>query len=353
MSPLLFIHFKPWQLKKISLQVFSIGIFLFFLGGINLQAQDLHFSQFANSPLHLNPALTGGFDGDFRFNSAYRNQWPTLVEYQTITGSADMNFCTTCNDYGPYSLGALFTYDVAGLSRLSLTQLSLSGAIRRPLFKKHEASLGLMLGVGSRSFDTEDLLSNARLTNTGFDPFFSDNLGNTSNTFFDVSLGINTKWKGNNPRTHLNAGVGLYHINRYNASFVPGNTERQAMRTNIYGLGSLKLTNNLDLLGQGLLTMISNQEEWIFGGGLRIYASQTNNFWKDFSFQVMGSYRIDDALIPSVGLFYRAWFVGYSHDFTTSPLEVANDGNGGPEITLSYIFKRIKVPTSKICPIQL
>ena len=46
-------------------------------------SQDLHFSQHYASPLHLNPAMTGVFDFDFkekdlRLSSIYRQQWRTI-----------------------------------------------------------------------------------------------------------------------------------------------------------------------------------------------------------------------------------------------------------------------------------
>ncbi|MES1226414.1 MAG: type IX secretion system membrane protein PorP/SprF, partial [Bacteroidota bacterium] len=41
-------------------------------------AQDPNFSQFFASPLTLNPALTGKFDGVYRVAGNYRNQWPTI-----------------------------------------------------------------------------------------------------------------------------------------------------------------------------------------------------------------------------------------------------------------------------------
>ncbi|HNA97235.1 MAG TPA: type IX secretion system membrane protein PorP/SprF, partial [Chitinophagaceae bacterium] len=41
-------------------------------------AQDPNFSQFFASPLTLNPALTGKFDGTFRVAGNFRNQWPTI-----------------------------------------------------------------------------------------------------------------------------------------------------------------------------------------------------------------------------------------------------------------------------------
>ena len=59
----------------------------FVLFVLALSAQDIHFSQFGNSPINLNPGLTGAFGGDMRFVANYRNQWrvdPTpLVPYLT------------------------------------------------------------------------------------------------------------------------------------------------------------------------------------------------------------------------------------------------------------------------------
>src|SRR5213075_1704878 len=53
-------------------------------------AQDPNFSQFFASPLTLNPALTGKFDGVYRIAINYRNQWPTINNaFTTATISFD------------------------------------------------------------------------------------------------------------------------------------------------------------------------------------------------------------------------------------------------------------------------
>lgn len=57
---------------------------------IDAHAQDPHFSQFFASPLTLNPALTGKFDGNLRATGNYRNQWPTINRaFTTTTVSVD------------------------------------------------------------------------------------------------------------------------------------------------------------------------------------------------------------------------------------------------------------------------
>ena len=55
------------------------------------QAQDPNFSQFFASPLTLNPALTGKFDGVLRVAGNHRNQWPT-INNAFITSTASVDF---------------------------------------------------------------------------------------------------------------------------------------------------------------------------------------------------------------------------------------------------------------------
>ena len=46
--------------------------------------QDIHFSQFYSSPLTLNPAYTGNYEGNWRVMSNYRTQWSAIAEpYKT------------------------------------------------------------------------------------------------------------------------------------------------------------------------------------------------------------------------------------------------------------------------------
>src|SRR5258708_39442880 len=50
--------------------------------------QDLHFSQFMNSPLLTNPANTGFIpQADYRLGMNYRNQWSAImaVPYKTMS----------------------------------------------------------------------------------------------------------------------------------------------------------------------------------------------------------------------------------------------------------------------------
>ena len=59
---------------------------------VTMNAQDLHFSQFMNSPLTTNPANTGFIpDGDYRVGINYRNQWSSVmsIPYKTMSAFGD------------------------------------------------------------------------------------------------------------------------------------------------------------------------------------------------------------------------------------------------------------------------
>ena len=48
-------------------------------------AQDIHFSQFFNAPLALGPGMIGQFDGEYRANGIFRQQWRSVtVPYRTF-----------------------------------------------------------------------------------------------------------------------------------------------------------------------------------------------------------------------------------------------------------------------------
>ena len=61
-------------------------------------AQDLHFSQWFNSPLSTNPANTGFIpQADYRLGANYRNQWSTImsVPYKTMSVWGDAQLFAT------------------------------------------------------------------------------------------------------------------------------------------------------------------------------------------------------------------------------------------------------------------
>ena len=80
-------------------------------------AQDLHFSQYFNSPLLINPANTGfAPDVDWRVGLNYRNQWASITPnpYKTMSAWGDMQLFNNRVENGCMGIGASLLKDVAG-----------------------------------------------------------------------------------------------------------------------------------------------------------------------------------------------------------------------------------------------
>lgn len=61
-------------MKRFTTNLFPLALIFLFALQIG-HAQEAVFAQYFASPQHTNPALTGVFAGDYRFNANYRRQW--------------------------------------------------------------------------------------------------------------------------------------------------------------------------------------------------------------------------------------------------------------------------------------
>src|SRR5690242_6650123 len=111
------------------------AIALIFLA-LTAGAQDLHFSQWFNSPLTTNPANTGFIpDADYRIGANYRNQYSTImtVPYKTMSIFGDAQVMRNKIDNGWIGLGGVILRDVAGSGKLTSTKIYASAAYHQML----------------------------------------------------------------------------------------------------------------------------------------------------------------------------------------------------------------------------
>ena len=95
----------------------------------SVKGQDPHFSQFSFTPLQLNPALTGIFNGNTRISNTYRSQWSGLGNgYKTIHISVDGALGKKKMQNNYFGIGGMVYQDKAGTSgfRSTFIQGSLS-----------------------------------------------------------------------------------------------------------------------------------------------------------------------------------------------------------------------------------
>lgn len=339
--------FERWTLRSFG---FAIALLLLFPSS-EMKAQDIHFSQFPASPMNLNPAQTGLFNGAYRFVANYRSQWITPVPYTTLSGSADMETLKFASINGKLGLGVLFNYDRAGDSKLSLSQIGVSLAYAQALDKNNILSVGFQSSVGQRAYKTDNLTFDRQFIDGVFDGNNPTNetFANTSFGFVDMAAGLNYRLQMSD-RTFFDIGGAMFHINRPQQSFFE-NAEIKLPRKITGSIsGSAQLAENFDILPAFIFQRQGEYQEMVFGTSLKMHLEQKRT--KELGVLVGIWSRWDDAIIASAGVHYKEWKVGLSYDINISEFNVATNGNGGPELSVIYIIKKVEDPKwQKVCPI--
>ncbi len=329
-----------------------------------LAGQDIHFSQFSNSPLNLNPGLTGVFGGDMRFVGNYRSQWRSVpVPYTTFSGSVENKIYFTKGKYDRFLTGSLFlNYDKQGSLHLTSMQIGIPIALTLPTGKNKFLTLGATPAFGQRAFDQSKINFGNQWDGCAFDAGINPNedllLQNTSLKYFDLSAGVNFRMQGGTKRNRLDLGAAMHHLNRPYHDFWsstladPGNV-RLYNKLSVYGIGLIQIASNYDLMLQASYQKQGGYSEIVYGGGIRFHLNQTP--YKELSLQIGADYRsrYQDALIPHVEVLYKTWTLGVTYDVNFwSDVNLVTNRRGGPEVSLIYRLYKIKpLPTFKSCPI--
>lgn len=351
-----------------SLKGFIITMGLFLCSFPTLFAQDIHFSQFYNSPVLLNPGLTGIFNGNVRFMANYRSQWAAVpVDYQTFSAVADIKFNRryTINRTF-FSAGLSFNYDRAGYSKLQLGDLGLNGSITRMFSDHFFGTLGGQISINQRGFKTDALTFDEQFVfeRGQYLPTASngETFGNTSRSFVDFSMGFNFRLQALDQsglvdlldqRSKLDFGVGFHHLTEPNQAFFEGEKEQLDMRLSPYAMGILQLTDELDLAANIFGQFQGPYREYLGMIGAKVHIDrQLGNQW---ALQLGIGYRLNndfgDAFMPSLEVFFNNWQAGFSYDVNVSDINIATSRRGGPELSVRYLFKTPKRPGRRNCPL--
>ena len=340
-----------FSLKKIHSQIFLA--FLLLTIADSSYSQDIHFSQFGASPLNLNPAQTGFFNGDYRFVANHRNQWKSVTTpYKTFSGSAEMVLNGLSDSRNKYNAGLLFNHDKAGDSKLSLTQIALSFSVIRPLDEdnRHYLSAGIQAGYVSRSINYSDLTFDEQYDGDVFDPgqTNTEQFDNDNHGYTDFSAGVSYLFSTEN-RFKAGTGISFQHINRPNDAFF-GKEAKMFSRTQFDVKLDFPLASKFDLVPALFYMNQGSFRELTGGTSVRYRLSELPG--RTYSFYLGGWMRSKDAAIVSAGIDYNNLNVGVSYDFNTSDLDRASNGKGGYEISLIYIIRKVKpIGIKPPCPL--
>jgi type IX secretion system PorP/SprF family membrane protein len=295
-----------------------------------LHAQDIHFSQFFETPLLRNPSLAGIFTGDIRLQLVYRDQWGSVTdgyrtgslngEYKLPVGKAD-DFIT---------VGGQVLFDRAGTAALTQTSVLPVLNYHKSLSTEHNRylSLGFMGGVVNRSFDRSKVITD----DPNGEPSVTPNY-----TYLDGSVGLSYNSNlSKNPEDNFYLGVAYHHFTKPKNSFF----RDPSIKLNPKWTGSAGFRFGVtEYAYVSILADYSIQEDYketVFGElyGLKIGPEIEN---PKYTIHAGAFIRWSDALIPVVKLDYAPFSFAFSYDVNISKLKPYSYGRGGYELSLSYI----------------
>ncbi len=318
-------------------------------------AQDIHFSNWNMSPLNINPANTGGFNGDGRLIFNYRRQWQSVpIPYSTFSFGSDFNLKKSFAQKTNQAVGVLFNHDAAGDGRYKINEFKvpLSHKINFKFDSTFTATIGLMAGFTNINIDANKLSYDRQWDGDIYNSGLANGeaFNNQSKTFADAGIGtvISKQFKN---KIKVTVGYNLNHINKPNISFYnnakvtlkPKHNEFLQLHYNVsnkaflmleyYAAQQQKFRENL--VGASYYYTINTKTKTIINAGLLT--------------------RIGDAFITTLGLEYESTRVQLSYDYNYSQFKKATNTRGGFELSLIYIYAKPKifVPKTRVCPIYM
>ena len=288
------------------------------------------------------------FDGDYRFNANYRDQWRSVtVPFQTLSVSAEAK-----NVYKNLSVGLILLNDVVGDGKFRTIEVvpSASYAINLSSDSSHVIRPAIQMGLNYRQFDSEAFYFDSQWNGVFFDQNLPANEVFQTERKGNFTLGIGATYEYiQSPRKRLVAGLGLLNINRPNQGFF-GETIMRERRLNFFTRVHYEIGFDWDIIPSMQLNFQGTYRELIIGSQVRYILVDRLGDYKAIYFG--GYLRGGDAGYLMVGMDYQNWWGGISYDLNFSKLYVASSARGGLELSLRYIIKSVKKRDIfyRVCP---
>lgn len=325
--------------------------FLFVLFGgliaISVNAQDIHFSQFDETQLQLDPA-DAGVQHDVRVVTNYKNQWQTVGSpYKTFALSADTRLLRDKKHH--LGLGIDFFSDKAGDANLKSNQvnLSLSGIINVSEYSK--ISAGLMTGLAQRSITVDGLQWGNQYDGMAYDASLPTGETASPQSFNFVDLGAGMEYSyGNsemyisaNDARRINIGVAIFHPHNPTYTFYGDNTQILHTKYVFHGNAAIGVKNTNLVLKPSYIVFLQGGVKEITPGLTFQYILQEGSKYtgrkKPAAFSIGGYYRVKDAFIAVAKFEYSNYAIGFSYDVNISKLTTVSKARGGFEVSLRFI----------------
>jgi len=335
--------------KIIQIKVVFTLILLIPIGGI---AQDVHFSQFGQTPQLINPGATGVFSGAVRGIINYRNQWGAFgAAYNTYAASFDAPISKRNGRGAYFGLGVNFYKDVAGESSFGNFQAGLSVSGVLPIGDNHTVSVGIQPAFGQYSASLAKLTWGSQFNGEEFDTQVNSNetISIKSSKYFDLGTGVFYEYKNSSAEflgsdlSSFNLGVAGYHLNKPKQNFLNNTEDEIPMKFIAQFSGTFDLrSSKLSLVPSMFYATQGPYREITPGMLFKIRMGNSTKYsglFKQGAVYFGAHYRLKDAIVPQVYLEFADYMLGISYDYNNSDLSSVTGGSGGFEISFRYVNK--------------
>lgn len=324
---------------------------------IQLVAQDSRFSQFNQSPLHLNPALTGLYAGGTRVALGYRTQFYSTLsdeEYVSYIASVE-NRWSVGNSY--FAGGAFAHSDQVGASGYNRTYYKLSGAYHQMLAQGSSRNpymflvLGAQGGRGQYNFDPQSLWFSNQFDNDLLEVDFSRDSGEpflegNSSGFTDFNAGL-LFYMGQQDRSgdgniySFYAGAAVHHLTQPAVGILEASDEFLNRRITVHAGGEIQV-GAFTIMPSGAVRQQGPALSAIGGSAIRIGLGAVDDIKLRVGSWLHLGKRFDDRFIPESVIVssvfeLEGWQLGLSYDITLSTLSASNFSRGAFEVTFIKI----------------
>ena len=331
-------------MKKIYTLIFAA------LVSVTAFAQDIHFSQFFNAPMLLNPALTGFTPGLYRIGVNYRNQWWSATgggfgksPYMTTAVAGDFPIKVKNDAVG---VGLFLANDQAGANTFSTIIVNASGSYIKTLGKKenHRLSAGVQIGYTNQSINTSNFqfASQFDQTNTFVSSLANnESIGKSHVGYVNVNAGL--LWAGKFSDVFgAYAGASFFNVSLPKDDILSGQKRELYWRANIHAGLDFTINHKYHIL-PALMYMVQGVDNEIntgLGFGLDFENDMQVTLGLYNRINTLSAGAGADAVIPYIAFEIKGIKLGISYDATVSQLKDAGHAVGAFELSLSYTKKR-------------
>ncbi|OFY63272.1 MAG: hypothetical protein A3H98_02980 [Bacteroidetes bacterium RIFCSPLOWO2_02_FULL_36_8] len=310
-------------------------IFCFIIHSV--ASQDVHFSQYLNSHLTLNPALTGFFQGNIRSTMNYRSQWASVSNpFISSSFSFDSKILQEKMKDNGLGLGVVILSDKSGSAKLTNFMALLSTSYIKALNQSGNQylSFGIQGGFFQKKMDFNNLIFGNQFDGLDFNSSLSSGENASGSSFTNSDINIGFLFNRSEPfHTRYNAGLAFFHLNQPEETFL-GSENNRSLRTVIHSNILFIISEELQA-GPDLFFAYQKKANEINFGGSTLYKLEPVND-KDTYLNFTIGLRWMDAIHLTTGVKYDKWNVSFSYDITISDISLANNYQGGFEISVIY-----------------